>query len=73
MVDSAIRARHLQFPEPDTSGFPTAATPDTFILQDTNDSAGLSSASNWKFQEKEETSDYGIEYFPLENFFSMEN
>ena len=43
--------------EPAMSGFRTAVTPDTCIIQDTN-SAHLSSARHGQFQEKEKNAYY---------------
>ena len=39
--------------EPTTSGFPAEVTPDTCIMQYTNDSADTKSARHGQFQEKE--------------------
>ena len=58
--------------EPATSGFRTAVTPDTCIIQDAN-SADLNSARHEQFQEKEKNADYWIEYFYFEKNFSTEN
>ena len=54
--------------EPSTSGFRTAVTPDTCIIQD-NNSALLNSARHGQFQEKEKNADYRIEFFPFEKCF----
>ena len=38
--------------------FETAVTPDSCIIQDTNDSAEFNSAQRGQFQEKEKNADY---------------
>ena len=43
---------------------------DKFIMQAANDSADMKSARHGQPQEKENNSDYGIEYYPFENFFN---
>ena len=51
------------------SGFPTTVTPDTCVIQDTNNSADLNSARTGQNQEMEKNSDYWTEYFRFEKFF----
>ena len=58
---------------PPSSGLRTAVTPDTCIIQDTNDSAYFNSARHGQFQEKEKNAEYLIECFPTEKQFSTKN
>ena len=55
--------------ESTTSGFRTAVTRGTFLVQDANDSADLNSGRHGQFQEKENNADYWIEYFLSKIFF----
>ena len=64
MVDSGIQTLNLRI----------RSRGDTrqCIMQDTNDSADTKSARHGQFQEIEKNTDYWIEYFPFEIFFSTE-
>ena len=60
--------------EPATFGFRTTVTPNTFIIQNTNDSEELWSLRIMgSFRTKEKNADYWIEKFPSKKLFSTEN
>ena len=50
LADSGIRTNHLRLP--------TLVTPDTCIIQDTDDSADLNCARHGQFQDKKKNADY---------------